>query len=172
MNRRLKKHLHEVYASASGTVINTLEIRHPGSDPVRIYQGINEDTIQAMLEDDAPINQGEVVAFDAMGFDVAHPTIDESPIPELTIKIDNVGRDMMAGLTSAVSSEDTMKITYRVYLSNALVEGPAMRPSHFIITEARADVYTVMFRCKFAEIGSLAFPARLYRLKHFPGLAA
>lgn len=51
------------------------------------------------------------------------------PVPEITVTLDNVSREIVRHLDAAAESQSVIEVTYRPYLSTDL-EGPQMgRPS-------------------------------------------
>ena len=99
----LKDAIKEAYASApSGEIILfTIEMNHPSfTQPLRVVR--DNVKLEAYLEDSAPKNPGEKVTFLPYAFDLALPEMDEYGKPEITITIDNVGRDIMNYIEAAV----------------------------------------------------------------------
>ena len=122
--------LKEAYASApvDQVILDTLEIRHPAfvddqGNPAaaRIVRGY--ENIFATLEADAPMNPGQQVEFIAVPFDFTLPGFEEGRVPELSITLDNVGRELQGWLEAAASSPQVMEATYRPYLVSDL-SGP------------------------------------------------
>lgn len=176
-NDHLNAAIREAYASAPSDVVilHTLELRHPDfSDDlgkavaVRLVR--DHQDLSAKLEATAPLNPDEYVTFIAMGFDLELPTVDTSPVPEITITIDNVSRELIKHLDAAVESAEKIEITYRPYLSNDL-SGPQMDPPiTLILTEVEADVSRVIGRARMLDIGNKSFPSETYTATRFPGL--
>lgn len=176
-NASLSEALKEAYAAAPSdlVILHTLELRHPSftdedgnPTPIRVVRD-NQD-LTARLEASAPLNPGEMAPFIAMGFDLELPTIDTSPVPEITITLDNVSREIVKYLDSAAESQDKIEVTYRPYLSNDL-EGPQMDPPiTLVLSEVTADVFRVTGRARMLDVGNKAFPAETYTATNFPGL--
>ena len=82
----------------------------------------------ARLEPDAPVNAGQMVAFIALAFDFQLPEVSSAPVPELTVTMDNVGRELMEPLEAAATSLVRIEVTYRPYLDIDL-DGPQMGPA-------------------------------------------
>lgn len=177
-NTTLSQAIKEAYASAPSDVIilHTLEIRHPSfideqwnNIAVRVVRD-NRD-LTGRLEDTAPINAGEFVKFSAMGFDLELPPIDTSPVPEITITLDNVSRELVKHLDAAVQTQDKIEVTYRPYLSDDL-NGPQIDPPFtLVLTEVSADASRITGQARMLDIGNKAFPSEVYNAIRFPGLA-
>lgn len=196
----LSEAIKEAYAAApSDTVIlHTLEIRHPTfTQPIRVVRNFpNQDTwvnlggagvqavldamdaedrelvgLVARLEADAPEDAGQLVAFIALAFDLDLPPVDNIPVPEITLTMDNVGREITDALDAAATSQDTIEVTYRPYLSTD-IEGPQMDPPMTLtLSDVEADPLRVTGRARMLDIGNKAFPSIVYTAKRFPGLA-
>ena len=124
----------------------------------------------ARLEADAPIDAGRMVPFIALGFELELPTVDTAPVPEITVTLDNVSREIVRHLDAAATSIEIIEVTYRPYLSTDL-EGPQMDPPITLtMTEVEVDVFRATGRARMLDIGNKAFPAGLYTAKRFPGL--
>ncbi len=167
----------EAYASAPSDIVilHTLELRHPAfrddeGQPIAVRLVRDHQDLSAKLEDTAPLNPDEYVTFIAMGFDLELPPVDTSPVPEITVTIDNVSRELIKHLDAAVESAEKIEITYRPYLSNDL-SGPQMDPPiTLILSEVEADVSRVVGRARMLDIGNKSFPSETYTATRFPGL--
>ena len=198
-NLALKQAIKEAYASApiDAIILHTLELRHPAfNHPIRVVRNyadedrwldIGGEEVKALLdamEDDerrmvglvarleanAPIEASKMVSFIALGFNLDLPPIDSIPVPEITVTMDNVGREITDALDLAATSQDKIEITYRPYLSTD-IEGPQMEPPiTLIITEVEATPLTVTARARMLDIGNKAFPSLTYDPETFPGL--
>lgn len=174
----LSQALKEAYASAPSDVVilHTLELRHPSfmddeGLPTTVRVVRDNTDLTARLEPTAPINPSEMVTFIAMGFDLELPPVDTAPVPEISITLDNVSREMVTHLNNAAESQDKIEVTYRPYLSTDL-EGPQMDPPiTLVLTEVEADVFKVTGRARMLDIGNKAFPSITYNSTNYPGLA-
>ena len=123
--------------------------------------------LEARLEASAPVNGGKMVTFIALAFDLSLPP---TPVPEITVTLDNVSREIVRHLDAAAVSQDKIEITYRPYLSTDL-EGPQMDPPiTLVLTEVEANTLQVTGRARMLDIGNKAFPSETYTAKRFPGL--
>ena len=124
----------------------------------------------ARLEEDAPKDGGRMVPFIALAFDLELPPVDTAPVPEITVTLDNVSREIVRHLDAAATSIEIVEVTYRPYLSTDL-EGPQMDPPITLtLTEVEVDVFRATGRARMLDIGNKAFPADLYTARRFPGL--
>ena len=173
----LSQAIREAYAAAPSDVVilHTLELRHPAfvdddGSPTAIRVVRDHRDLEARLEASAPVNGGEVVSFIALAFDLSLPPIDTAPVPEITVTLDNVSREIVRHLDAAAVSQDKIEITYRPYLSTDL-EGPQMDPPiTLVLTEVEANALQVTGRARMLDIGNKAFPSETYTAKRFPGL--
>jgi hypothetical protein len=174
----LSQAIREAYASAPADVVilHTLEIWHPtfrddsgNLAPIRVVR--DHADLVARLEAAAPRHAGQRVTFIAMAFDLDPPPVDTGPVPEITVTMDNVGREITDALDGAATSQDRIEVTYRPYLSTDL-EGPHMDPPiTLVMTEIEANTLHVTGRARMLDVGNKAFPAITYTARRFPGLA-
>lgn len=176
-NDTLSLALREAYASAPSDVVilHTLELRHPSfidddgqAMAIRVVR--DNQNLTARMEATAPLNAGEMVEFIAMGFDLELPPVDTAPVPEISITLDNVSREIVTHLDRAAESQDKIEITYRPYLSDDL-EGPQMDPPFtLVLTEVSADASRVTGKARMLDVGNKAFPSETYNALRFAGL--
>lgn len=169
----LSEALKEAYASApSGEVVyHTLEFRHAAFDvPIRVVRD-NAD-LTARLEANAPQDAGQMVTWVGFPFDLVRPEVSSTGVPQCTIEIDNVSREILANIELALTSIDPIEVTYREYLASDL-EGPQNDPPMTLtLTSISADVFRVRAVASFADIGNRRFPREEYSTERFPGLVA
>lgn len=176
-NAALSEAIKEAYASAPSEqiILHTLELRHPAFvddagqiTAIRVVRDYQDLT--ARLEAGAPLDAGQMVSFVAMGFELDLPPVDTAPVPEITVTLDNVSREIVRHLDAAAESQSVIEVTYRPYLSTDL-NGPQMDPPiHLVLTEVEADVMRVTGRARMLDVGNKAFPGVTYTAKTFPGL--
>ncbi len=199
-NQALSAAIQEAYAAAPSDVVilHTLEIRHPTfTQPIRVVRNFADEEswvalggaevqavldamdpedrdlvgLVARLEADAPEDAGQMVPFIALAFELDLPPVDTVPVPEITVTMDNVGREITDALDEAAVSQDKIEVTYRPYLSTD-IEGPQMDPPiTMVMSEVEANPLHVTGRARMLDIGNKAFPAKFYTAKDFPGLA-
>lgn len=172
-----KDAIKEAYATSdlSEIILDTLELRHPnfvGSDGnptavriVRAYESYN-----LRLENNAPVNGGQVVTFVPCAFDFTMPSFEEGSVPELQIKVDNVSREMTKYIEEAASSIVPIGITYRPYLASD-VNGPQMDPPyHFTLSKVIVDIFQITGTATMNDVTNWPFPSEKYTPSRFPGL--
>lgn len=169
----LSQALAEAYASAPvrDVVYHTLELRHAAfSTPIRIVRD-NRD-LSARLEASAPQNAGEYVVFVAFAFDLVKPEISSTGVPQCTIEIDNVSREIIANIELSMTSIEPVQVTYREFLSSDLSRPQNDPPMTLVLTSISADVFRVRAVASFADVGNRRFPGEDYTAERFPGLVA
>ena len=173
----LEQAIREAYASAPADAVSlhTLELRHPafvdddgGPTAIRVVR--DHVDLTARLEAGAPLDASETVRFVALAFELELPPVDTAPVPEISVTLDNVSREIVRHLDAAATSLERIEVTYRPYLSTDL-EGPQMDPPITLtLTEVEVDVFRATGRARMLDIGNRAFPAETYTAKRFPGL--
>lgn len=178
-NSNLSAALKEAYASAPSdiVIIHTLEMRHPAfidvatglPAPIRVVSDFTP--ITAKLEATAPINANQMVTFQPFAFEFTLPEVMDKGVPELSIRIDNVSREILKNIELAVPMLDKLEVTYRAFLSNSLTFGPHNDPPlHLTITSIEADAVSVSARASIADFVNKKFPNQEYDETRFPGL--
>lgn len=163
----------EAYASAPATVIyHTLEIYHPAfSSPVRVVR----DTVPltARLEASAPRDAGALVDFVGFAFDIIPPEVTYSAVPQCTIEIDNVSREILSKVESSMGSTELITVIYRAFLEGALDTGPENDPPlTMTIMSISASVFRIKATAGFPDLANRRFPGLDYTAEKFPGLIA
>lgn len=171
----------EAYASAPSdeVILHTLELRHPAfiddngdHTAIRFVRDMRPgDIMTARLEDTAMVNPGEMVDFRCARFELTLPKVGTAPVPEITLKVDNVDREIVKQVERAAISNDKIEVTYRPYLSSDM-EGPQMDPPMTMtITHVEANVFSITGKARIIDVGNKPFPAELYTAEKFPGIA-
>lgn len=169
----LSEAMREAYASApSDEVIHhTLEFRHAAfSVPIRVVRD-NVD-LTATLEATAPEDPGAEVTFVGYSFDLVRPELSANGVPQCTIEIDNVSRDIVANIELSLDSTDPIEVTYREYLGSDLLGPQNDPPMTLQVTSIKADVFRVVATASFSDIGNQRFPGEEFTAERFPGLVA
>lgn len=165
--------LAEAYASAPSdeVIYHTLEFRHAAfSTPIRVVRD-NAD-LTARLEATAPVDPAAMVTFVGFAFNLERPEVSSAGIPQCTIEIDNVSREILANIELAMTGIEPIVVTYREYLASDL-EGPQNDPPITLeLTSISADVFRVKATASFSNIGNKRFPREEYTTERFPGLVA
>lgn len=164
--------IREAYASApvASVVIHTLELWHPSfSAPVRVVR--DRAALDARIEAGAARNAGEVVTFTAYAFDIVPPDQTATGLPQVTIEIDNVSREIAAQIDLAVRQPEPITAIYRAYLSDTALDGPETDPPlELTLMTVSANVFRVRATAGFPNLLNRKFPALAYDLDSFPGL--
>ena len=165
--------LREAYASApvDQIVYHTLEIWHPAfSAPIRVVR--DQDPLDARLEATAARNPGQVVTFAAYAFDVIPPDLTSTGVPQCSIEIDNVSREILAQIDAAVVQPEPITMIYRAYLSDTLDEGPETDPPlELQVLTISATPLRIRATAGWPNLLQARFPRAEYDLDTFPGLA-
>lgn len=174
-NVTLDDALKEAYALAPTDVvtIDTLEIRHPAfTEPIRVVA--DYVPIEAKLEASAPENAGEIVTFQPYQFDLKLPDVTDNGIPDLTLIIDNVSREIVDNIELAIPQTDKLEVTYRAYLSDDLItHGPHNDPPLTLtINRIKANAVKVEGSASVVDFVNKKYPSEEYDENRFPGLIA
>lgn len=188
----------EAYAVAPAGLrsLVTAEIMHPSfSEPIRVVRnfadvqtwlaldpanvqpvldGMSEADrklvgLVARLEDTAPLNDGQMVAWTAMSFDVTLPDVDTGALPEGQLSIDNVGRDVTDRLTEAAKSQDPVEVIVRVYHSDDISTPQNNPPLSMLLSSVSATMVRVTGRLQVFDFGSRVC-GKAYTASDFPAL--
>jgi hypothetical protein len=164
--------IQEAYASApiNQVIYHTLELWHPSfSAPIRVVRDFS--TIDARIEAGATRNAGEIATFVGYAFDVVPPDQTTSGLPQCTIEIDNVDREIGAQIDAATLTGDQITAIYRAYLSDALDDGPENDPPvELTLITVSATPFRIRATAGFPDLLNLKFPKLDYDLETFPGL--
>lgn len=170
----LSQAMQEAYASAPSdeVIYHTLEINHAAfSQPIRVVRD-NAD-LDARLEASAAHNPGEIVTFVRYSFDLVKPEVSATGVPQCTIEIDNVSREILANIELAMTSTAPITVTYREFLASNLTGGPENDPPMTLeLTSIKADVFRIRATASFANLGNKRFPGEDYTAERFRGLVA
>lgn len=169
----LSEALKEAYASAPAerVIYITFELRHSLLlAPIRVVLG--RDDIEAYLEADAPANPGELVFFHRYVFDLVRPEVGPSGVPTMTLTIDNVSRDIMAGIEATMVSQEAVVGTFREYLSDDLSGPQNDPPMHMEVMDISADVYQITLVLGFPNYQNKRFPTIAYDAEIYTSLAS
>lgn len=177
MTNLLSEALAEAYASNPSDIIvlNTLELIHPNfidNDGKQTAIRVVRDNInlKAFLETDAPVDGGKEVEFIALAFDLEFPPVNTTPVPEITLTLDNVGKEIIKYLDLASTSNEMIKMIYRPYLSNDLSAPQMSPPLTLVLSDVNANVSRITAKARMMDIGNKSFPSENYTPKRFSGL--
>lgn len=167
----LSQAIAEAYASApADPIFHTLEFWHPNfTVPLRVVR--DNAMLTARLESSAPRNAGEMVDFVGYAFDIVPPEVTHTALPQMTIEIDNVSRDILAQIDSTMGSPERITVIYRAFLGSALLDGPENDPPLTLtILSISATVFRISATAGFPNLENLRFPGLDYTAEVFPGL--
>jgi hypothetical protein len=167
----LSQALKEAYASApANTVIyHTLEFRHSAfTQPIRVVKDFVNLT--ATLESTAPLNPSTAVTFLAFAFDLTKPEVSPNNVPQITISIDNVGREIVSNIEAAITSTELVQVTYREFLSTDLSAPQNNPPLTMTVMAITADVFKLTATAGFPDLMNRKFPTTEYDAQIFAGL--
>lgn len=170
----LSEALREAYASApvNQVIYHTLELWHPVfTTPIRVVRDVR--ALDARIEASAARNAGELVTFAHYAFDVVQPDTVTESLPQATIEIDNVGREIIAQIDEAIIAGAPIVVIYRQYLSDTAEDGPENDPPlQLTLIKVSATSTRIRAVAGFAMLLDRKFPRLEYDLETFPGLAS
>lgn len=169
----LSEALKEAYASApAGEVVyHTLELRHVAfTTPIRVVR--DKADLSAFLEATAPVDPAAQVTFVGYAFDLVRPEVSSSGVPQCTIEIDNVSREILSAVELAMGGRDPITATYREYLASDLSAPQNDPPMTLTIMSIKADVFRIRATAGFPNMSNRRFPREDYTAERFPGLVA
>lgn len=161
----LSQALKEAYAAAPADVVvyHTLEIDHPAfNQPIYVVR--DWDDLNAQLE------TGQPVTFLRFAFNLVKPEVSATGVPQCTVEIDNVSRDILANVQMAMQSTDMITMTYREYLSTDLSGPQNDPPMTMVLSGISADVFKIRATATFGDLSNRRFPNEEYTAERFPGL--
>ena len=165
----------EASVPASVRVYFTLELQHPGfvddtnnSIPIRCVTGVYED-MQLGIEDGALFNAGQLATFAAIPFQADFPEFEEGKVPETRIIVDNVSRELVPHIESAVHLRADLIAIYREYRSDD-VSAPCFGPVEFIVRQVSMTGTRIEGMASIDNLANKKFPSRVYTTKEYPGL--
>lgn len=174
--------IEEAYASApAGVAIwPTLELHHPSFDtPARIVVDHGEEISgepgvrgrRLRLEEDAPVNAGEIVTFVAAAVEATLPASEDGQAPEMSIAIDNVSGRLMPALNAAVASADPISVIYREYLADD-PDTVHYRLEGMTLRRVTASMVRIEGKAGFLDMFNMSFPNASYAADEHPSLAS
>lgn len=127
----LKRAIAEAYASAPQDKIplDTLEILHPTfTEPLRVVRwpitGPEPTIFNLRLEDDAPLNPGEVVEYIGFPFELTIPDSSEESEGTFEIRV-SVHHEIDQALMNAALNPGIITGNYRQFIKGMELDGPA-----------------------------------------------
>ena len=159
----------EAYAScpSSSRIFYTLEIWQSSfAQAARVVANVGDDMVFG-IEQGAPRDAGAMVSFLACPFQAAYPEQREGQPPSTKITIDNVSRELVPLIRTALGVRQYIDVLYREYLSSDLTE-PAYGPVEFRIARGADDGDVAHWHGHGQESAEQAFPALDQKLRLRP----
>jgi hypothetical protein len=175
--------IEEAYASAplDDDIISTLEMRHPSlTEPIRVALWLGDIVkydddgqpifgLKLRLEDDAPLNKGEIVTFVSCAFDFSLPDQQEGQLPSVEIGVDNVAHVISPQLDTLIGIKSKLEVIYREYLLSD-TNTPQYILRGLTMSNIKSNLTRITGTASFADLVNLNFPSKVYRPAEFPGL--
>jgi hypothetical protein len=166
------------YATAGDPVLLTLALYHPdfrdeAGDVVAVYVVNDYRNLTATIEADADVDAGEQVEFIACAFRAVLP--EESAtnrLPEVTLEVDNVTRELTPYLRLAAASMTPVTAIFRTYLPSDTSEPHESPPLQVTLRGASVNGTTAQVRAGYGDLVNVPFPRVTYTREEFPGLQA
>lgn len=174
----LSEAIKEAYASAPSDVIiyATLELHHSAFKdsngnpaPIRVVRDYNN--LDARLESTAPRHPAQIVTFVAFNFEFTKPEVTPENIPQISIVMDNVSRDIVANIEKTMGTFEQIKVIYREFISTDLSTPQNNPPIEMSIMSISADLFKVTATAGFPNLLNRRFPTQEYTTTTFVGLA-
>lgn len=169
----------EAQASVPANIIElyTLELLHPSfidefDNPTSVRAVRDTQNHILPLEATAPLNGGEDVEFTAIPFEVPWPEQQEGQVPELSIRIDNIGREIVPYLDAAVQVQAPLTIIFRGYLFDTVAgtKVAGFDPITFPLRSVTVTESYVEGSASPADLANLRAMRLVYDLANYPGL--
>lgn len=161
-----------IYASAPYDVhyIETLELQHPIFNQEVIagsrFITNQRDELTAKLEDDS------TVTYEPAPFVAVPPNYEETSSLQLQVAIDNASRNLMEDMERLGSHPSIpIVVIYRVYLSDDHDTVQNNPPLKLDVTSVTAGEFAVTFNAGLTNLRKKPFPAIIYTVDQYPGLA-
>ena len=168
----------EAQASVPANIVElyTIELLHPsfieGGLPVSVRAVRDTQDHVLMLEASAPLNPSTAVTFTAIPFEVPWPEQQEGQVPELVIRIDGVGREIMPYLKAAVAVSAPLTVIFRTYLFDTVAgtKVAGTTPISFPLRSVTVNESYVEGSASPADLANLRAMRLVYDLQNYPGL--
>ena len=163
----------EAYASCppSARIYFTLEIWQASfAQAARVVANVGNDQYFG-LEATAPRNPGQTVLFLACPFSAEYPEQREGQPPSTKIKIDNVNRELVPLIRTALGTRQYIDILYREYLGSDLTQ-PAYGPIEFQLANVQMVGVSLTGTAVVKNLQNKRFPRldKNYSYIQFPSL--
>jgi len=146
--------------------INTLELQHikitEDDVPVPIRIVNHKDDQQLTIEPGAAFNGGEEVTFKAIPFFASDAQFAEGKMPETSVTIDNVSREMADHLKEMVKVRADLIVIFRQYQPDDTSE-PSYGPVQFVMRNIVVTGTSVTGKAQLDDYAHTRFPRKNYR---------
>lgn len=170
----------EAQASVPANIVElfTVELIHPSfrdafgaQTSVRAVRDTQDHVL--LLEDSAPLNPGASVTFTAIPFDVPWPEVEDGRVPELKIRIDNVGQELAPYLDAAVLVQAPITVIFRIHLWDeaAGTTTQGIDPITFQMRSVTVSDTYVEGTASPADLANLQFLRVVYDVLNYPTLS-
>lgn len=159
--------LKRVYASApsENRYLETLELSHP-LFPATFWL-VNDDRAWRF----ALAAGGPLQSFQPVRFTAVPPTSDGKGQQDLTLVLDNVGREAMDAIEAAAANPSiNIAVIYRVYLDIEDSEPQNVPPLVLALQSVKVTFEAIAGTATRADVLNRAWPSELYRVDLHPGL--
>ena len=176
-------HWSEAWAEAQAAVaadvieLMTLELLHPAfvdayGATVSVRAVCDTQDRNLPLEDSAPLNAGATVPFTGIPFDMPWPEVEEGRVPQLTIRIDNIGREIVPYLDAAIALQAPITVIMRVYVLDMAtnIARAGIDPVTFLLRNVTVSETYVEGSASPADLANLRALRVIYDLESYPGL--
>jgi hypothetical protein len=170
----------EAQASVPANIVELfcIELIHPAFVDAETDQQLAIRAVNDMQDHDLPLEEtayldpGETVTFKAVPFKIFWPEIEEGTVPELTLSIDNVGREIMPYVEAATRVNAPLLVIARVYLLDMAtgIASAGIDPIEFKLRSVTITETTVEGKASPGDLANLRGMALVYDLQNYPGL--
>lgn len=152
-------------------VLETLEFHHPTFvSPARVARWSAASPVPreflCRLEDNAPVDAGQLVKFIGLPFEITLPDKSEDSPGEFSFRVAGVGFEVEADLEAAVMQGSLITVTYRCYVKGEEDKGPADVWPDISIESPAIDAATGDLTARGSLFG---WTSRTFGLQYTPG---
>lgn len=178
MIENLPEEWREAMAAAPANRVDlvTLELVHPafmdGGDPVSIRAVCDTQDRTFALEANAPLGGGLPATFTAIPFAFSWPSQADGQTGEITLRIDNIGREIMPYIGDAAASQAPLMVYVRLIVVD-LLDGSVFYagvPFVLYMREVTIAEDAVEGRASGADLANIQTLRLAYDLETYPGL--
>lgn len=169
----------EAAASAPSNIIDlvAIELNHSAfvdenNDRVSIRAVSDLEDRSLLIENGAPYNAGTSVTFLAIPFRFLWPGVTENTVPEIEVKIDNVGREIMPYLKGASQTNEPIQMIVRAYSLNTDTGGTTatIDPFYMYLRSVAVNDTEVSGKASPGDIANKRAMRLVYDIQTYPAL--